>query len=223
MRELLEVSTLSEREFGEMESQGVAIPHSGLKLRHLCCVLLNASFKIAELWTPFSITLLCSKCLPLSKLMFLNLYLQTIQTSPLFVLFALDFERVSGLLLILILKNGLPKPKWRESFCTCRLTGRLKLNIILSPDLLPGMYSMPIHAVPKLGTNKHQLVTDHSARKYALNAMIAHDDIAGVMLDNMHDLANGLHVFRHRWPHAQLHLWQADVSEAYHHMPMHSL
>jgi hypothetical protein len=40
------------------------------------------------------------------------------------------------------------------------------------PDLLPGMYSMPIHAVPKPGSNKHQLVTDHSAGQYTLNKMI---------------------------------------------------
>jgi hypothetical protein len=91
------------------------------------------------------------------------------------------------------------------------------------PDLLPGMYSMPIHAVPKPSTNKHRLVTDHSAGKYMLNAMIAHDDIAGVTLDNVHDLANGLCIFRHKHPHAKLHLWKADVLEAYHHIPMHPL
>ncbi|KAG2348112.1 DNA/RNA polymerase [Suillus weaverae] len=91
------------------------------------------------------------------------------------------------------------------------------------PGLLPGMYSMPIHAVPKPGTNKHRLVTDHSTGKYALNSMISHEDIAGVTLDNVHDLANGLRVFRHRRPYAQLNLWKADVSEAYRHMPMHPL
>ena len=91
------------------------------------------------------------------------------------------------------------------------------------PDLLPGMYSMPIHAVPKPGTNKHRLVTDHSAGKYALNSMISRDDIAGVTLDNVQDLANGLRVFRRNRPHAQLNLWKADVSEAYRHMPMHPL
>ena len=91
------------------------------------------------------------------------------------------------------------------------------------PDLLPGMYSMPIHAVPKPGTDKHRLVTDHSAGKYALNSMISHDDIAGVTLDNVHDLANGLRVFRRLRPYAQLHLWKADVSEAYRQMPMHPL
>lgn len=64
------------------------------------------------------------------------------------------------------------------------------------PDLLPRMYSIPIHAVPKPGTNKHWLVTDHSAGKNTLNSMISHDDIAGVTLDNVHDLANGLCTFR---------------------------
>ncbi|KAG1817646.1 uncharacterized protein BJ212DRAFT_1480207 [Suillus subaureus] len=65
------------------------------------------------------------------------------------------------------------------------------------PGLLPGMYSMPIHAVLKPGTNKHQLVTDHSAGIYMLNSMISHNDIAGVTLDNVHDLVNGLCAFRH--------------------------
>ena len=91
------------------------------------------------------------------------------------------------------------------------------------PDLLPGMYSMPIHAVPKPGTNKHRLVTDHSAGKYALNSMISREDIAGVTLDNVQDLANGLRVFRRNHPHAKLNLWKADISEAYQHMPMHPL
>ena len=40
-------------------------------------------------------------------------------------------------------------------------------------DLLQGMYSMPIHAVPKPGSAKFRLVTDHSAGQYALNHMIS--------------------------------------------------
>jgi hypothetical protein len=85
------------------------------------------------------------------------------------------------------------------------------------------MYSMPIHAVPKLGSNKHQLVTDNSTGRFALNSMIAHEDIVGVTLDNVHDLANGLFMFRHKQPKAKLNLWNADVSEAYHHIPVHPL
>jgi hypothetical protein len=82
---------------------------------------------------------------------------------------------------------------------------------------------MPIHAVPKPGTNKYRLVTDHSAGKHTLNSMILHEDIAGVTLDNVHDLTNGLRVFCHRRPFAQLNIWKADVSEAYRHMSMHPL
>ncbi|KIK87751.1 hypothetical protein PAXRUDRAFT_77812, partial [Paxillus rubicundulus Ve08.2h10] len=60
------------------------------------------------------------------------------------------------------------------------------------PELLPGMYSMPIHAVPKPGTDKYHLVTDHSAGEFTLNNMIRREDIAGVTLDNIQDLGNAL-------------------------------
>ncbi|KIK75158.1 hypothetical protein PAXRUDRAFT_19224, partial [Paxillus rubicundulus Ve08.2h10] len=90
-------------------------------------------------------------------------------------------------------------------------------------DLLPGMYSMPIHAVPKSGTDKHRLVTDHSAGQYALNRMISREDIAGVTLDNVQDLGNALQTFRRDHGDEPLSLWKADVSEAYRHMPMHPL
>jgi len=61
-------------------------------------------------------------------------------------------------------------------------------------DLLPGMYSMPIHAVPKPGVKKFHFVTDHSAGQFALNNMISWNDIAGVTLDNVQDLGNALQV-----------------------------
>ncbi|KAG2134460.1 hypothetical protein DEU56DRAFT_738472, partial [Suillus clintonianus] len=59
------------------------------------------------------------------------------------------------------------------------------------PGLLPGMYSMPIHAVPKDG-GKYRLVTNHSAGSFSLNSMIAKADIAGVTLDNVQHLGNAL-------------------------------
>ena len=52
------------------------------------------------------------------------------------------------------------------------------------------MYSMPIHAVPKPGSSKFRLVTDHSAGQFALNNMISCEDIAGVTLNNVQDLGN---------------------------------
>jgi hypothetical protein len=39
-------------------------------------------------------------------------------------------------------------------------------------DLLPGMYSMPIHAVPKPHSTYLRLVTNHSAGGFSLNSMI---------------------------------------------------
>lgn len=59
-------------------------------------------------------------------------------------------------------------------------------------DLLPGMYTMPIHAVPKEG-GKFHLVTNHSAGSYSLNSMITKANIAGVTLDNVQHLGNALH------------------------------
>ena len=55
-------------------------------------------------------------------------------------------------------------------------------------DLLPGMYSMPIHAVPKPRSTDRQMVTDHSAGQFSLNSMIPHEDIASYPLDNLRNL-----------------------------------
>lgn len=91
------------------------------------------------------------------------------------------------------------------------------------PDLMPGMYSMPVHAVPKPGTDKLRLVTDHSAGEFALNHMISKDDIAGVTLDNVQDLGAALRSYRDQFGEVDMLLWKADVSEAYRQMPMHPL
>jgi hypothetical protein len=89
-------------------------------------------------------------------------------------------------------------------------------------DLFLGMYSMPIHAVPKEG-GKFRLVTNHSTGKFSLNSMIAKEDIAGVTLDNVQDLGDAIREFHRLHPDDPLHIWKADVSEAYRHMPMHPL
>ncbi|KAF8803884.1 hypothetical protein BYT27DRAFT_7024708, partial [Phlegmacium glaucopus] len=39
-------------------------------------------------------------------------------------------------------------------------------------DLLPGMYSMPVHAVDKPNSSDLRLITDHSAGPFSLNQMI---------------------------------------------------
>ncbi|KAL1698098.1 hypothetical protein EV121DRAFT_172862, partial [Schizophyllum commune] len=59
------------------------------------------------------------------------------------------------------------------------------------PDLLPGMFAVPIHVVPKPGTSKKRLVVDHSAGQYPLNAMIPKSR-GFVHLDNLNHLGAAL-------------------------------
>ncbi|KAI0085718.1 hypothetical protein BDY19DRAFT_860302, partial [Irpex rosettiformis] len=56
-----------------------------------------------------------------------------------------------------------------------------------SSNLLPGMYAMPIHAVPKPNSDKLCLVNNHSASTFSLNNMISKDDV-GMRQDNIQDL-----------------------------------
>ena len=87
-------------------------------------------------------------------------------------------------------------------------------------DLLPGMYCMPIHAVPKNKTD-FRLVTDQSAGDFSLNSMVHPTAIKGYPLDNLHHLGEVLLHLRHTNPDAEFTLWKSDISEAYHLLPMH--
>jgi hypothetical protein len=91
------------------------------------------------------------------------------------------------------------------------------------PDLLPGMYSMPIHVVPKPHSSDFRLVTNHSAGLFSLNSMIKKEDIAGYPLDNMTQLGEMLLRKRKQFPDEELVLFKSDISEAYRHLPMHPL
>ncbi|KIL70715.1 hypothetical protein M378DRAFT_155654 [Amanita muscaria Koide BX008] len=91
-------------------------------------------------------------------------------------------------------------------------------------DLLPGMYSMPIHAVPKPSSGKLRLVVDHSSPKFSLNSMISRGDIAGAKLDSIKDLVDSILQFRRKRGHdIKLVLFKSDVSAAYRRLPMHPL
>lgn len=87
------------------------------------------------------------------------------------------------------------------------------------PHLLLGMYSMPIHPVPKPGSDNIRLIADHSTGEFALNNTISKEDIAGVTLDNVQDLDAALRAFHAQYRNVDVLLWKADVSE----MPMHPL
>ena len=62
-------------------------------------------------------------------------------------------------------------------------------------NLFPGMYSMPIHAVPKPGSTDLHMVTDQSTEQFPLNSMIPCDNIKGYLLDNMKHLSKELLFF----------------------------
>lgn len=53
-------------------------------------------------------------------------------------------------------------------------------------ELLLGMYSTPVHVVPKPRLDDLRMVSNMSAGIYAPNGMINHADIAGSRLDGLH-------------------------------------
>ena len=90
-------------------------------------------------------------------------------------------------------------------------------------DLLPGMYSMPIHTVPKPHSEDLRLVTDHSAGPFSLNSMIDHTCVTGFPLDNMHQLGEMLLNTRRSIGNVLLTLWKSDIADAYRLLPVHPL
>ena len=82
-------------------------------------------------------------------------------------------------------------------------------------ELLPGMYSMPIHVVPKPHSSDFRLVTNQSAGDFSLNSMIHREDIAGYPLDNMTHPGEMLLRKKATYPNEDLVLFKSDVAEAY--------
>ena len=90
-------------------------------------------------------------------------------------------------------------------------------------DLLPGMYSVPMHTVPKPRSEKLRMVVDHSAGSPSLNDMINRDTIAGTKMDGMCSFGASLLEFREQHPNVKLIIFKSDVAMAYRRMPMHPL
>ena len=90
-------------------------------------------------------------------------------------------------------------------------------------ELLPGMYSTPIHAVPKPQSVKLRLVNDHSASPFSLNSMIAREDIVGAKMDSIADLTTALLRYHCAHPNTALIIFKSDVSAAYRQLPLHPL
>lgn len=97
-----------------------------------------------------------------------------------------------------------------------------RYSAVFGADLLPGMYSMPLYAVPKAETGKLRLVNDHSAGDFALNTGIDKEDV-GMRQDNIQDLRTHLTSARDTLGDIPLWLFKSDVSNAYRLLPMHPL
>jgi len=93
--------------------------------------------------------------------------------------------------------------------------GKGRFSESFGKDLLPGMYSMPIYAVPKPNSTDFRLITDQSFSKYSLNSMIDHNCVTGYPLDNLTHLGERLMDAERKNPGMPLEMWKADISEAY--------
>ena len=89
--------------------------------------------------------------------------------------------------------------------------------------LLPGMFTIPLHAIPKPESSDFCLVVDHSAGEFSPNSCIQRNEIEGVKLDGIHALGVSLRDYCKMNPKAELVLWKADILEAYRNCPMHLL
>ncbi|PFH46416.1 hypothetical protein AMATHDRAFT_128836, partial [Amanita thiersii Skay4041] len=87
-------------------------------------------------------------------------------------------------------------------------------------ELLPGMYAMPIRAVPK-SNGSFRLVADQSTGEFSLNSMVETHEEA-FPLDNMTQLGEAITKARRtHGSRTPLTLFKCDVSEAYRVLPMH--
>lgn len=87
------------------------------------------------------------------------------------------------------------------------------------PDLLPGMYSMPLGAVPKTDSGDFRTINDQSAGDFSLNSLVNPDD-THIRLDTVKDLCHNLVVHRRTHSHIPLWLFKSDVSKAYRRLPL---
>jgi len=114
----------------------------------------------------------------------------------------------------------------QEQFIDDQIREEIRLGRVsesFGMDLYPGMYSVPMHTVPKPNSDKLRLVVDHTAGDYSLNSMIECDAIKGTKLDGLHSLGVSLLRFREQHPNVELVLFKSDVSQAFRRLPMHPL
>jgi hypothetical protein len=117
-----------------------------------------------------------------------------------------------------------PNDSKKAAFLRAQRDKELAKNRFFPPlmqGLLPGMYCMPIYAVPKPHSTDLRLVTDQSYGKYSPNSMIEHEKVTGFPLDNMVLFGQMLMDLEKREPGKEKVVWKSDVAEAYRILPMH--
>ena len=89
-------------------------------------------------------------------------------------------------------------------------------------NLLPGMYCMPIYAVPKPHSEKLRLVNDHSASKFSLNSVVDHNQVTGYPMDSLAQFGERLVKLQPDLRKLDsIVVWKSDISEAYRICPLH--
>ncbi|KAF7328039.1 RNase H domain-containing protein [Mycena kentingensis (nom. inval.)] len=91
------------------------------------------------------------------------------------------------------------------------------------PDLLPGMTSTPVIAVPKPHSDALRLISHQSCGSFAPNTMVDAAQTKGPRMDAMQQFIPALLRFRKTNPTARLVLWKSDVWEVFRQVPIHPL
>ncbi|KAJ7038117.1 hypothetical protein C8F04DRAFT_1256145 [Mycena alexandri] len=91
------------------------------------------------------------------------------------------------------------------------------------PDLLPGMYSTPVLAVPKSRSTKLRLCSHMSAGQFCQNNMVDRSQVKGARLDTLHNFIAALLKYRRSNPDKRLVAFKSDVSSAFRLIPSHPL
>ncbi|KIY53833.1 hypothetical protein FISHEDRAFT_32373, partial [Fistulina hepatica ATCC 64428] len=97
-----------------------------------------------------------------------------------------------------------------------------RFSVPFGPALRPGMYGVPLWAVPKPHSDKLRLVVDHSAGAFSLNSMIPKSE-RSIHLDGLQQFGQALIQARETHADRPLVVWKSDVSHAYRILPMHPL
>ena len=117
-----------------------------------------------------------------------------------------------------------PKDDKKVNFLRAQQDVELTKNHFSPPlkgHLLPGMYCMPIYAIPKPHSKNLHLVYRPELWQVLLNSMITHEKVTGFPLDNMVHFGEMLMDLERKEPGSEKVIWKSDIAEAYWILPMH--